>query len=267
MPSVLPWLLSASMMLGPAEPTEVDSSGAGEPPAEEAPEPSEARPSAAVRAQRHFQAEEWDEAVEALMEAYAADPDPAYLYARAQAERMRGRCSVAVALYRRFLETGPTELQRVDTERHIRLCEEILFTEGAEAEPEPETSVAPAPSPSPVERSRPVDEPRPWSRDPLGWSLVSVGGGATVAGAVVWGLGQRDLRRAPMSSTEGDYEQGSSTGRQRMVIGASVAGVGLALAVGGIVRLALLARASGPFHTRRGAPRMGLRWAGGLILM
>ncbi|MCA9649832.1 MAG: hypothetical protein KC501_07985 [Myxococcales bacterium] len=247
---LLLWLLAAGAPEEPsaeasADPTAEAGPEEGEEP--QTPPPEDAVPSsAALRAQQHFEAQEWDLAVEALMEAYAEDPDPAFIYARAQAERMRGKCSVAVALYRRFLEMEPSERQRADTERHIRLCEEVLFNEEADA-PEPEEPPGvgagagvddePPPDRAPLEPS----PPRP-GRDALGLSLVVVGGSALVAGATVWGLGQRGLQRASRSPTEGGYERQAADGRQRMILGASLAGVGLAVTIGGIVRLALLAR-------------------------
>lgn len=195
---------------------------------------------AAVRAQRHFEAKEWDQAVEALMEAYAIDPDPAFLYARAQAERMRGNCRAAIALYERFLASNPTAQQRNDTERHIRLCEEMLFNAQVETETSPSLEPVSAREPPPPEPRR--SERAAWRRDPLGLSLTAVGSAAVVGGIVVLGLGTRTRAQAAAASTEVSYEQRVAVGQRQAIIGGSVAAVGLALALGGVVRLLRVAR-------------------------
>ena len=107
-------------------------------------DPKAAAAEAATRAQAHFAREEWELAVEDLVEAYALDPDPAYLYARAQAERMAGHCKIAIALYERFLESDPSAAQAEDTRINIRRCEETLWAEqAAEPQPQPKSTDAP----------------------------------------------------------------------------------------------------------------------------
>ncbi len=206
-------------------------------------EPSAAPPDAALRAQQYFQAGEWDAAVEALMEAYAADPNPAYLYARAQAERMRGNCRVAIPLYQRFLEHGVTEQQRADTERHVRLCEEILFNEQADVEPDP-TPVVPVTNTAPDEPPPTTDDPptHPWTRDAPGLTLLATGTAAAAVGGILWGLGARELRRAPRATVEEAYERQVAQGRRDIAIGATMTALGVALAIGGTIRLGVVAR-------------------------
>lgn len=234
-----------------APPPSADPNGNGDspPPSSPAPEldPTEADPPpAAIRAQQYFQAQEWDLAIEALMEAYAADPNPAYLYARAQAERMRGNCRVAIALYERFLESGTTEQQREDTQRHVRLCEEKLFNEEAHTPLEPGP---PAPEPGPEDRppwtdDEPEPEPRPWFRDPAGLTLLATGTAAVAVGGIMWGLGARELDRAPEANIEEAYERQVTQGRRDIAIGATVVGIGAAVMLSGTIRLAVRARRS-----------------------
>ena len=209
---------------------------------------------AAARAQGHFAEQEWDLAVEALVEAYALDPDPAYLYARAQAERMRGRCKIAIALYERFVESGPSEAQVEDTRINIRRCEETLWaerTEGgatptgtpdrdaAETDAPSDTSSTPEPE---AEPAAPADEARPWQRDPAGAILLSGSVVALAAGATVWVFGARGRRSAPEAETEGDYESEASRGRTITAVGIALVGVGAGLAAGAALRYGLLAR-------------------------
>lgn len=261
MTGITTWIGSAALALGmgtsePTSPPEAgapppheDSSGS-EPPSqppesEPDPDPAETPPSsAAIRAQQHFQAEEWEAAIEALMEAYANDPDPAYLYARAQAERMRGNCQVAIPLYQRFLEHKTTEQQREDTQRHIRLCEEILFNEQAHPETTPVAPMDPTPpdDPTPPVQDQPRPPTHPWYRDPAGLTLLASGTAAVAVGGILWGLGAGELRRAPRASTEDAYEQHVAQGRRDVAIGATLVVIGASLALSGTIRLGVVNR-------------------------
>lgn len=208
--------------------------------------PEAAAAEAAARAQTHFAEEQWDLAVEALVEAYALDPDPAYLYARAQAERMGGRCKIAIALYERFLESGPSEAQAEDTRINIRRCEETLWAKDA-AEPERNADAAaipgPTPNPPPTEPpTEPDDGPRPWQRDPTGAILLSGAVVSLAAGATVWVFGARSRRSAPDATTEGDYESEADRGRTVTGVGIGLVAMGAALAGGAALRYGLLAR-------------------------
>ncbi|MCH9683611.1 MAG: hypothetical protein K0V04_19390 [Deltaproteobacteria bacterium] len=102
----------------------------------------------------------------------------------------------------------------------------------------PEVSNAGPTSPSDLER-RP---PRSWFRDPLGVTLVATGTAVVASGAVAWGLGRRDFRRAPVDGSERRYERLAARGRGRVTLGVSLIGVGSALALGGALRLVWVAR-------------------------
>lgn len=201
--------------------------------------------SAFDRAQRHFAAEEWDEAVEALIEAYALDPNPDLLYARAQAERMRGKCRVAIALYERYLESEPSAAQIADTKVNIRRCEESLFAaeasdpdEGAES-PEPEKKVT---APTPAAPPPADDRPRRAPVDAVGAVLLAGAIATTATGATLWVLGARWRETAPDEPTEDEYRDLRRRGRGSTAAGISLIGVGVALAVGAGIRYGQLAR-------------------------
>ena len=251
MPGITSWIASTGLVLGLLGPAPaVDPEGPAEPPAEppaqEPVAPVEPPVTAVERAQQHFAAEEWDEAIEALVEAYATDPQPAYLYARAQAERMRGSCKPAIALYERFLQSGPPEQQSIDTQRHIRRCEEILFDEQLEANPEPPPPVA---APLAEDPSRPLladepEEPRRPGRDPLGLGLIISGSGVTFGGLIVLAVGSRDRSPSAPSTlfTEDECERQQQQIRRRTILGLSLTGVGASLILGGVVRIGVLRR-------------------------
>jgi tetratricopeptide (TPR) repeat protein len=200
-------------------------------PASVAGEPSAESPG--ERAARHFAAERWDEAIEALIEAYALDPDPDYLYARAQAERFRGRCPAAIVYYKRFLDSDPSLRQREDTERNIVMCEQLV----ADAEPPP-----PRVDPSSVTQSPRERPPAPAPRDVAGAVLVTIGAIATAAGASVWIAGARVRARAPDADHEATYVRTAARGRTLTGVGIGVTSVGVATLLAGIIRYAVVMR-------------------------
>lgn len=195
--------------------------------------------SAAIRAQQHFQAQRWGAASEALMEAYAADPDPAYLYARAQAERMRDNCRLAIPLYQRFLEHEATESQREETQGHIRLCEEMLSSRQDHPE-SPSSTSAPGSAPQPPDEP-PAPTP-PWYRDPTGLTLLATGTAVTAVGGIMWGLGRREQRRAPQAITEDAYDQQVAQGRRDIAVGVTLVSLGAGLVISSIIRLGVVGR-------------------------
>ena len=196
------------------------------------------------RAARHFAAEEWDEAIEALIEAYAIDPDPDYLYARAQAERFRGRCEVAIGLYRRFLASDPSPQQRDDTLRNIELCE--AQTREPPVSPPVSTVSPPPPRPTAADTtSRPPTDVRPLQparHDVAGATLVTVGAVVTAAGASLWIAGASIRARAPDAAREADYARAADRGRALTGAGIGLGSAGLVALVAGIVRYAVMIR-------------------------
>lgn len=191
------------------------------------------------RAARHFAAQEWDEAIDALVEAYALDPDPDYLYARAQAERFRGRCDVAIAMYEHFLASDPAPQQRKDTERNIELCR-------AQLSPIPPPARVETPVDDPTRPAAPPDAPPPPPRragaDALGIALATVGAVAVVAGASLWIIGARTRDQATAKPNEDSYATALKRGRSLTIAGITTTSVGVATGVGAAIRFGLLAR-------------------------
>jgi len=182
------------------------------------------------RAARHFEAKEWDAAVEALVDAYALDPDPDYLYARAQAERFRGRCDDAIVYYRRFLASGPSPRQRADTDRNIAICRE------QQARVPPPRADARALEPA-AQRPPPAAP-----RDVAGTVLVTLGAVGTLAGAAVWIAGSRLRARAPQAAHEADYVRTATRGRALTGAGIVITSVGATTLLAGVIRYAVVLR-------------------------
>ncbi|MBL4684912.1 MAG: hypothetical protein JKY37_10010 [Nannocystaceae bacterium] len=207
---------------------------------------------------RAYERGDFREAMVQFERAYASGEAPADLYGWAQAARNAAQYSVAIALYRRFIDLGMEGDSRTAAESNIARCEEQL----AAAEPEPEASPTVSPiisAPRPITHADPVDQPRPHRReqrpDPLAVILLSTGGAATIAGAVIVGVGE--VRRSTQGGTTEYREFDNLDGQiDRLHIAGGVAlGVGVALATAGIVRLVLRRK-------RRGAAKASTRPVG-----
>lgn len=76
-----------------------------------------------VRGHDAYSRRDYATAISELEAAYAIEPNPLLLYARAQAERFSGNCKTALELYQRFLDADPAEEHRRLTETNVVHCE------------------------------------------------------------------------------------------------------------------------------------------------
>src|SRR5437868_3557645 len=74
------------------------------------------------RAKSHFDLQEYAAAEADLKEAYSLDPQPAILYALAQAQRMNNECDKAIVSYRNYVRTNPSAEQVKLAEDNIARC-------------------------------------------------------------------------------------------------------------------------------------------------
>ncbi|MEM7158769.1 MAG: hypothetical protein AAF799_38360 [Myxococcota bacterium] len=192
------------------------------------------------RAQEHFNEQNFPAAIPELKAAYALEPNPMLLYAWAQAERLAGSCERAVALYRRFLDTNPSDEQRRLTEANLLDCEAEL------PEPPPATEEPGVEEPGIEEPVEPIDdEPqRPWYTDTVGGVLAGSGVAGIIGGGVLMGVARNRANEAPNAAVEDDYLAQSAEAQRLNTAGVVVLGIGAVLAVGGAVRYALVARKS-----------------------
>ena len=236
---------------------------------------SEAR-RAIERAKVHVSAGEYDLASAALAEAYALDPRPALLYARAQAERFGGRCTNAVELYRAFLAEEPPPEDRALAERYVEECEaQLEATSSSDPEPD-EGSLAEASASmnedAPAIEDTPelaVRERKPWYADVPGGVLV---GSGVVGLAVGLGLQGRAITLDRFAQRDASHQDEFVERMQQVVTlnraGLATIGVGSALVLAGVIRYAIVgararqARTSVAWST----PESGVR-GGGLVLI
>jgi hypothetical protein len=158
--------------------------------------------------------------------AYAANPDPKLLYAWAQAQRLGGQCDKAVELYRRYVETGPTEEQVSAATTGISLCAEQTRSK----DPPP---VKDEPTPPIVEPKR---ERPPWYTDKIGGGLVIGGVAALAVGTTFLILSSSSADAADSARTRSEFVDKLDEASSRRTIGVVGLGLGAALLAGGAIR-------------------------------
>lgn len=192
-------------------------------------------PASVEKAEQAFLAGDYARASAGFAEAYATEPNPRYLYAQAQSERLAGNCPLALQLYDEFLALGPPDKAAEDARANRARCTTA-------APPPPPTPGPTTEAPGDTDPARQPDDDtpppptRPWYRDPWGGALA--GSGLFVGGI---GLGliinavnlDEDAAGAP---NEGAYETTREDARLRHRVGIGTTAAGAALLVGGVIR-------------------------------
>lgn len=203
------------------------------------------------RALRHFFTRDYARALVEFRAAYTIDPQPALLYAMAQAERMNGDCQRAIRLYEAYLRSGPNERQAVLARRNIERCQNEL------KRPSPPTPAATQPTTMPTEHQElalaplPPRPPPPVSRR-AGWVTDWVGHGLVIGGLVVaatgvalWQIGHRtidDANAAPDYDTFASRAGRASTAGIEQKVGVASLAIGGALVAAGVIHYVLRGR-------------------------
>ncbi len=200
--------------------------------------PSRPAAEAAEAALRHYEAGELEEARAAIERAYMIEPWPEFLYARAQIERAADRCDTAREFYRLYLDAEPPEAGAAAARDGIAACE---------GRSDPEDGRAPPPTPT---RRRAVD-PR---HDPIGLSLVSLGGAGAVVGVSLYGAMAHERRVALRAQQHDAFGAHYDRARRLSVAAVALVSIGAALLLAGTVRLATLGRDAR--RTRRATARV-----------
>lgn len=132
--------------------------------------------------QQRYAAGEYVPAAVKFEAAYAADPDPVYLFNVAQAYRLGNACGKAVGYYKRFLEQVPNPPNLVNVKQYLEQSEACAKASGPLG-----FGSTPSGPTDPVVVNPPIDRP-PVTADPGrtkrwgGIGLMFVGGAALGAG-------------------------------------------------------------------------------------
>ncbi|MCH9685638.1 MAG: tetratricopeptide repeat protein [Deltaproteobacteria bacterium] len=155
-----------------------------------------------AEAAQRYQAKDYDGAVELFEKAYELDPQPNYLFNIGRVYEEKGDLENAVVYYQRFVGQSGVDLEsrQTATER-LKILREAV----AQMKAEDETD-------EPVDETEPVDEGIPVDEETnedaeaaakrkrtlriTGYSLMGVGGGALIIGAVFGGLASGNANEA-----------------------------------------------------------------------
>ncbi len=121
-------------------------------------EPEDAKHAAKARfmaGQKHYNLNEFPEALREFKEAYRLYSDPVFLFNLGQCERQLGHAEEAIRFYRNYLREQPKAQNRAEVQRRIDELETALKAKQAEAEKAvvpaaPAEAAAPPPSPPPI---------------------------------------------------------------------------------------------------------------------
>lgn len=202
-------------------------------------------------AQSAFETGDYSTASARLEAAYAIEPKPELLYPWAQAERNLDRCKEAIELYRKFLDSSPSERMADAAKQNIARCEERL---GALESDEPEEA-PPAtdeePPPFAVESQGDGDDPEPTDRPTrpgsekvgvaVGATMLAVGGVGVLAGGTLLGLASGRAKSAGDATRQSRYETLRAQATKLRTGGIVAISIGGALVIGGVIQFAVLA--------------------------
>ena len=210
---------------------------------------------------RHFSAKEWDAAIDDFRAGYAMDPQPDFLYAWGQAERLRGNCPEAVRLYSRYLASGVTAEQAKITADNLAKCHAAVGSETAPAKPAVPDAAPPAPSPMPAPASPTPEnaaagappaasgvggslsrgsDKSSWTSDTTGHILVGSGVVCLAAGTVLFLNSRSEANAAPGSATYAEYDDHIGAAKTRRTVAVVALGAGAALATAGMLHYLLV---------------------------
>jgi tetratricopeptide (TPR) repeat protein len=216
---------------------------------------------------------------------FAVEPRREFLFAEAQAHRLRGDCARAISCYERFLATHPPAIQIEATELGLQRCRApaaggttsaTRAAATATAATAATTAVTPAPpaessrasgspGPQPVrdptsaQGYQPAPPPRPWWRDAWTTGTFAAGLLGLGTGVAFWVAGDEARARAESDRTRSydDFASGWQRFEQRREIAVGTLSAGAVLVLLGAGRAAWLAE-----HGAVAAPRATLGFDG-----
>ncbi len=192
-----------------------------------------------------FEQKDYAGAVHDFEAGWAIDPHPDFLYAMGQAERMNGRCDLAINHYGAYLLQVTSKAQVAAARLQLERCEKALKKEQNEARAEPSApppqlllpELPPAAAVAPTVIASPPT-PRAYT-DAVAWVLTGLALAAAVAGGIVWGQADGTIRQGSQSYAQYEAALGAIIPR---VVGIALVGTGVLLGGGATLRFALEAR-------------------------
>ena len=122
-----------------------------------------------IRGLEHYQAGDYERAIDEFVAGYELDERPELLFALAQAERLSGDCESARIYYADFIATEPPDTQRDAAQLHLDACQHALESSPVHARIEADEPLEPQRAAEPVARTR------RWYDDVAGDVMLGVG--------------------------------------------------------------------------------------------
>ncbi len=202
-----------------------------------------------AEAQQAFEAGDYATASARLESAYFIEPKGALLYPWAQAERQLDHCETAIDLYRKYIDSGPSEKMAAAAESNIERCE-LRMKEAKKGDEPPPPIEGTDDEVAPFGEVETDDEP-PGKQDELdprkdkigvavGATLVGVGAAGLAAGGTLLGVAAGRAKATDDATSQTRYEELRKQAKSLNTGGIVALSIGGALLVGGIVQLAIV---------------------------
>ncbi len=197
---------------------------------------------------RLYRLRKFDDAVAEYQAGAMIEPVAVFDYNLAQCYRQLGKYTEAIWHYERFLKNGQPGKERtalvtgflsqMRTELERKAMTQPAQDTRLDPSPPPAPS-GPAPTPSAGAEPSVTEHDERWYSDRIGWGLVGAGAaGAGISGVLF--LSSSSLRDdANMSPIESRREELRDTARTRERIGLAIGAGGVALMIGGLIKLAI----------------------------
>jgi tetratricopeptide (TPR) repeat protein len=170
--------------------------------------------------------------------AYVEKPDPVLLYNIGQCQHQLAQYEAAGRSYRAFLNTSSSlsEGQRQEVQMLVRQMDDAARVEHTSHQTATKVPASAVPSAPVAVAAAP---PRPWYRNAAGMSVAGAGLAAAVAGAVLVGIGARELDDARGATTLPRQRALQNESDTLTTAGWVVLGIGGAALVTGAIVLAV----------------------------
>lgn len=151
-----------------------------------------------ARAVEKFEAKEYDAAVELFEKAYAADPEPNYLFNIGRVYEEKGDLENAVVYYQRFVSQSGVDLEsrQTATERLKVLRETLDQLEEDKPDETPTEDITETPPEDTGEDEEAAAQQRKRNMRIAGYSVLGAGGALVIVGAVFGGAARSSANEA-----------------------------------------------------------------------
>ena len=188
-----------------------------------------------------YKAGKYEDAIKLIGKSYALEAKPESLFALAQAERLAGKCDLAVPHYKKLIETSTELATARAAQNNLALCvkdepKPPKPDSEPDSKPDPKTDPKPDPAPEP----RPAGEPsvvRDVSRsDRLATSMFAGGALATGAAIGLFLSSKSSLDAAADAGTLEAHDRLEDRGKRDRTLSLIVGGIGVGMIGVAIVR-------------------------------